>query len=116
MADLQKYYQDMREKRAELTKDNDSGFCLVISLYNRDKGSTAGSVCEVSIKDAARVIVDGTHRVATAEEAEAFKQSQESNRAAIAKAELDRARKQFSQLMGVDPRDFAPAPSRKAKD
>jgi len=41
---------------------------IMSSLYNRDRQSQAGVVCSMTIKHAARCIVDQTHKVATEEE------------------------------------------------
>lgn len=92
MADLQTYYQDIRAKRAELTKDFIDGWCMVMSVYNREKNSTAGTLTQVSVERAAQVITDGTHRLASDAEIATYTKAQEEQRAVIAAAELTRAR------------------------
>lgn len=99
--DTQTYYAKIRETREELAKQNPQGFCLVISVANLEKNSTAGTPCEVSLYDAARLMTDGTHRVANEKEADAYRNRQEAERVRIAQENLERARVQFSNIMGV---------------
>lgn len=99
--DIQKYYQQVRLTREELTKQIPSGFCLVMSVANLEKNSTAGNLCEVTVADAARLLTDGTHRLATPEEVDGHRSAQDKERARISAEAVDNARKQFSAVLGV---------------
>jgi hypothetical protein len=45
---------------------------FITSVRNFSKGTTPGSVCEVSSRNSARFIFDGTHRLATTEEVSTY--------------------------------------------
>jgi uncharacterized protein YcaQ len=62
----------------------------VISVDYREKGITAGHVCIVERKDAARLIFDRTHRLAEPEEIDSDQRKQEERRAEAAKTENER--------------------------
>jgi hypothetical protein len=95
------YYAALRQQRETLAPQHPSGFCLVMSLDNSQKNSTPGNLCEVTVADAARLLMDGTHRVATADEFNAYKKQQGVERARIRKNDLDRTRETFESVMGV---------------
>jgi len=69
---LQEYYGDMRKEIAALEKEHPDGACYVTSLFHRERNSTPGTTLSASLRNAARVITDGTHRRATQEEIDAF--------------------------------------------
>lgn len=75
--DLRQYFMDLRAIEAELegSKTRD-GVVYVTSIFHREKNSTAGSTLSASCRNAARVITDGTHRVATPQEVENFMEMQ----------------------------------------
>lgn len=100
MGNVNKYYADIAAKRTELAGQFPQGDCLVISVNNQDKNSTAGNMAEVPVGMAARLLVEGTHRVATPEDHKAFKDGQEKARKDIAAANLENVRKQFSDVLG----------------
>jgi hypothetical protein len=56
---------------------------------------------EFAIADAARLIVDGTHRVCTPVEVQAYRDRQGAERARTRKDDLDRTRETFESVMGV---------------
>jgi hypothetical protein len=77
--DLKIYYQKIREQETTLP----DGDVLVVSKETQD-GGKAGVRTEVPRRVAAKLLVDGTVRVATPEEAEQFRvQQAEAKRAAI---------------------------------
>ena len=81
MADAKAYYARIAEERAKLLPSfKDGGFPLLVSVQNIDKNVTGGVCTEVTVDLAAKALVDGTHRLATADEAKAYKDLQESQR------------------------------------
>ena len=92
---LQNYYADMRAKRAELSAQFPSGYCYVMSLANRDRNSTAGNIAEVCVDTAARTIIEGTHRLTTADELTEHLEVQDANRRRDALGALAISRAQF---------------------
>lgn len=66
--DLRAYYKKVRETEATLP----SPHAVVVSLATSD-GGTAGVTTEVSTQIAARMLVEGSARVATAEEGVEFR-------------------------------------------
>jgi hypothetical protein len=73
---------------------------LVVSIKTAGRPSAAGSICEVTLDNAARLIVEGTHRLASKEEIQAFQEEQEFRRAPSADP-LEAARKRFGLLTGT---------------
>jgi len=66
--DLRIYYQKIRDKRAEITDE----FPIVVSEETQD-GGQGGTLTEVSSDLAAKMLVDGTAHLATADEATQFR-------------------------------------------
>lgn len=58
---------------ATLAPQFPDGFCMVMSIANRERNSTAGRAVEVTVKQAAKLIVEKTHRLATPDEIEVFR-------------------------------------------
>ena len=83
-----------------MTKQYPSGFCLVASVFNPEKNSTPGCLTEVTVADAARLLTDGTHRVATADEVSAYTNRQGVERSRIIRDDFDKVREQFKHIMG----------------
>jgi len=67
--DLKLYYQKIRDTQAGIT----DVFPVVVSQQT-DDGGKAGSYAEVTRAVAAKLITEGTSRLATAEEATAYRQ------------------------------------------
>ena len=74
---LRTYFDDLHSKEAELVRNHPDGVVYVTSLFHREKNSTPGATLSAACRNAARVITDGTHRLATDEEVEKFHQRQE---------------------------------------
>jgi hypothetical protein len=81
--DLKAFKRDMLKKQAELELAHPSGYLYVTSQYHREKNVAAGTVTEVNIPNAARVLTERTHAVSTPEEIEAYHARCEENRAQI---------------------------------
>ena len=68
--DIKEYWREVRSTQsalqASLTPDNPT--VHIVSIANKTKGTSDGSVCEVDAETAARMIVDGTHKVASTEQ------------------------------------------------
>lgn len=69
--DLRIYYQKIRDEQQKIAEP----FPVVVSLETQD-GGRAGVQTEVPNAVAARMIVDGLARVATAEESTTFREAQ----------------------------------------
>lgn len=65
---------DMKSFRAKVRETRDTlkdKWPWLVSVENLEKGSTAGAITQADQDTAARCLVEGTHRLATAEEIEA---------------------------------------------
>jgi hypothetical protein len=88
MSKFSQYYSEIRAKTQELAEQFADDHCLV----------TAGkTTCEVPVPLAARLLVEGTHRLASKEEQDAFHEAQRLNRPPI--NGLDAARAAFAKLI-----------------
>jgi hypothetical protein len=85
---LDEYRHDLNQKHVELATQFPNGYCYVMSLAVGN--STAGSVSEVSVLQAARLALEGTHRLATAEEIDAFHVTSRARQCQFDVAELQR--------------------------
>ena len=93
-------YLAISEQAEILDKQHPDRTCLVTSVNRPGRPGTPGNTCEVTTRNAARLIVEGTHCIATEAEAKAFREAQEGARARSAPAmTLDEARKQFTAIM-----------------
>ena len=88
------YFGKIREQREALAKQFLDGSCLVISVKPVNNGP-----CGVTLDNAARLLVEGTHRIASDAEARAFHESMELKRAA-GPDPLETARRQFGLIVG----------------
>jgi hypothetical protein len=77
MYSTQEYYWRIRERRANLIIELRESLhqpkgdvAILVSIDNPAKGITAGRVVAVSLDQAARLIVEGTHSLADARQAE----------------------------------------------
>lgn len=95
----QQYYSDLHAKTNALAVTHADGCLLVVSVANLLRGTTPGNICEVTVDNAARLLLDGTHREATAEEIRAYQEAQEFKRAPTTDP-LAAARKRFGLLTG----------------
>jgi hypothetical protein len=94
------YFSAIRETRAQLSKQFPDGSCLVISTIGPGRQGLAGRVTEVSTENAARLIVEGTHALASDTQAADYREAQAMARARCAPASsLVEARQQFRALM-----------------
>jgi hypothetical protein len=71
--DLQQYWKDRRAIQNGLPE----GDVFLVSIENPRRGWTGGIVTEVSREIAARDIAEGSHRIATPEEVEAYRIDQQ---------------------------------------
>jgi len=91
MSQFSEYYAKIHRQTQALTLQFPGGDCLV----------TAGSTtCEVPVPLAARILIEGTHRLATQDEADAFRATQAMNSVSTPLVStLEAARQQFAALM-----------------
>lgn len=82
---MQEYWADVRAQREAITEP----FVFVATLPERH--GAAGGVCvEVTREDAARLLVDKTHRLATADEVRKYREDEEQLRQDNLKQERER--------------------------
>jgi hypothetical protein len=87
------YYSEIRAKGQELANRFPNGDCLVICK---------GCVSEVPVRLAAQLLIEGSHRLATQDEADAFRATRAMNRATTSQVDtLANARAQFAVLMAT---------------
>ena len=91
---LKEYYSDLHKTEAELEKQFPDGVVYVTSLFHRERNSTAGTTSSARAWNAARVITDATHRLATREEIQSFLQRQQEEYKRNSQSE-QRNKKQF---------------------
>ena len=91
------YFAAIRQQRTVLDSQFSDGACLVTSVKLPGRQCTAGTVCEVSLDIAARLLVEGTHALASPDDIRAFQQAQEFRRAPYGDP-LEEARKRFGLL------------------
>lgn len=90
--DLKQYYIDLNQNQAKLEIQFPDGIVHVTSLFYRERNSTPGHTSSATHRNAARVITDGTHRVATEPEINDFYQRQEDQRLAVVRSEQQKKR------------------------
>jgi hypothetical protein len=91
MSKLQKYYANIREKCRELAGQFPEECCLVTS---------AGTTCEVPVTVAGRLLVEGSHTLATELEAQTFREAQTAARArSVPASTLDEVKRLFAATM-----------------
>jgi len=91
MTKFEQYYSNIRAQRQQLAGQFPDQCCLVVA---------GGTVAEVPLNIAARLLVEGTHKLASKTEQDAFRATQEMNRVATPLVStLEAARAQFKALM-----------------
>jgi hypothetical protein len=96
---LKNYYQGIREQRATLAQKGQQ-FFFVTSLGTPGRHTTPGTVAEVTLDIAARLLHEGSHRLSTDAEIEEFRRRQAFNRAPDPVTDtLASARARFEALM-----------------
>lgn len=84
--DLKRYYQKIREVESSIT----DAFAVVVSLETPD-GGKAGTISEVLPRVAAKMMVDGTAKLASKQQTQQFREAQaEAQRAAEQAATVSR--------------------------
>jgi pentose-5-phosphate-3-epimerase len=94
--DLQLYYQKIREFAATIEEE----FPIVVSQETADGGKT-GTLTEVAARLGAKMVVEGTARLAKPKEAEAFRQVQ-AERKRVADQEAAASKVQLTVLSTDD--------------
>ena len=84
--DTRAYFSEVRELEQRLESEHGQ-IVHITSLKHRDKNSTAGATYSARPYNAARCIVDETHRLATKEEIAAFEELQKRNFAESTRSE-----------------------------
>lgn len=84
---LQTYWRAVAEAEEKLKQDIEQDCLIVVSTESRFIGRRGGVSVEVSRAGAARLLVAGSHRVATDEETEAHHEDQARRRKVIQEAD-----------------------------
>lgn len=92
------YFVEIKNQKALLGVQYPDGAVLVASLPLPGRGK-AGTICEVTTAIAARLIVEGTHRVANDDETREYRGNQILQRATV-NDPLEQARQKFNLLGG----------------
>jgi hypothetical protein len=92
------YFSAIKQQLTALTSQFSDGACLVVSIAIPGRRGTAGNICEVTLDNAARLLVEGTHRLASTEESHAFREEQQLKGAPNGDP-LEAARRQFGLLI-----------------
>ncbi len=96
--DLTEYFGNVRRVERELVAAHPDRIVHVTSLKNSMRNSTAGTTIGATPYNAARCIVDETHREATEEEVRGFFEHQERNRIEAQRSET-RKKKEIVVVM-----------------
>src|ERR1035437_10018524 len=94
------YFTEIKKQKAMLDVQFSDGSCLVSSLPLPGRGKE-GTVCEVPNNIAARLLTEGSHRLASADETNTYRAAQILQRATT-NDPLTLAREQFNLLSGRD--------------
>lgn len=97
---MREYWAAVKQHREALTEP----FPYMVSIDNRLHGTVGGVVMQVARQDAARLLADGTHRLATPEEVAAHLETQEQLRVEILQKERERR-----MLVLLQPEEQRPA-------
>jgi len=84
--DIKAFNLDVLSTLRELQATHPSGFVYITSVKNREKTTSAGTVCEVSLPAAARHLIEHTHVLSTPAEIEEYQARCRENRAQIVAA------------------------------
>ncbi|HZT32683.1 MAG TPA: hypothetical protein VFA33_22525 [Bryobacteraceae bacterium] len=85
----EEYYGAVRQQTAALNERFPQGFCYLCSIANRDRGTVDGSVTEAANDNAARCLVERTHRLATDDEVAEWHGHQQQNAQASQSKEFE---------------------------
>jgi len=88
MSHFQTYYANIHKQKQALVALFPDGACLVVSK---------GCICEAPLDIAARLLVEGTHALASESQIQKFHEAQRMNRPPI--SGLDAARAAFAKLI-----------------
>jgi hypothetical protein len=101
MVSPQRYFAEVADKRRELDNIYPAGFCLLVSVANLGKNTTAGSMTEVSTALAAKGIIDGTQRLLTANELAAQTDSEAARKKQISGEDRQALRQRINGVFGA---------------
>lgn len=102
--DVRQYWDDVNRMAAEMMPKFPEGVVYIVSRANRERNTTAGMICTVSVPHAAECLVNNTHDVATPEQIRAYREKQGEIKQQILQNELSK-KQQF--VMVVDKQDAA---------
>jgi hypothetical protein len=92
MMKFEQYYSNIRAQRQQLAGQFPDQCCLVVA---------GGAVAEVPLDIAARLLVEGSHKLASQAEQDAFHATMQMNRVSTPQVDtLENARQQFAALLG----------------
>ncbi len=70
--DIKAYHRRVAQREADLRQQFPDGFLFVTSVNNAEKQLRAGTVHEVSVRNAARHLEEHTHEISTEAEIQAY--------------------------------------------
>ena len=106
--DTNKYYGEIKATREQIP----DAFVFLMSLEDTGRGWKGGSVTEVTRENAAKCIVDKSHRLATPAEVKAFHEQQERQRKDLRMKEANK----FASILADRLNGESEAPAAKNKD
>jgi hypothetical protein len=98
--DFRKHFNEVSEQRKKLEQQFPQGFCYIVSLDNLGKGTTAGSVSQVSVQLAAKFLVDATHELLDADDVLAHEAAEAERRKGIAKDDGAAIKRRVRSMLG----------------
>jgi hypothetical protein len=98
--DSRKYFSEVSLQRKALEQQFPQGFCYIVSIHNLDKGTTAGSISQVSVQLAAKALVDSTHELMEADDVLAYQTAETQRRMAIAQQDGASIKRRVKSLFG----------------
>lgn len=99
---IPQFRADVNERLSVLRQKYQDGFVFLLSLHNSEHNSTAGVVSQVSVDNAAPLLVKRTHRELTPDEVVAFLESEGRQAEARRQADINAARRQFLHMIGAN--------------
>jgi len=116
--DVRQFWMDVKSRVEEITPKYPNGVVHLVSRHNREKNTTAGTICTSSIEHAAECLVNNTHDLATPDQIQDFEKLQARRKHGIVQAEVAKKQqfvmvmdKEEAQARGIPtPDDAVPAP------
>jgi hypothetical protein len=96
--DVRQFWGDVKQRLEEITPKYPSGVVHLVSRHNREKNTTAGTICTANLVHAAECLVNNTHDLATPDQIQAYEHQQARKKQGIVQAEVAK-KQQFVMVM-----------------